>query len=198
MKKIICIALIAISSILHAQSMMPKMATDISPLLIGEKIPNTTLKSSENKDIILSDLFKKKKTILVFYRGGWCPYCNAHLAALAQAEKQLLDLRYQIVAISPDSPNNLKTTEEKEKLNYLLLSDSKGELAKAMGIVFEAPENYKKVLNVHSNGDNELFLPVPSVFILNGDGEIQFEYIAPDFKHRIAAELLVAVAKTLK
>lgn len=198
MKKIICIALIAINSILHAQSIMPKLATDISPLLIGEKIPNTTLKSSENKDIILSDLFKKKKTILVFYRGGWCPYCNAHLAALAQAEKQLLDLGYQIVAISPDSPNNLKTTEEKEKLNYLLLSDSKGELLKAMGIVFEAPENYKKILNVHSNGDNKLFLPVPSVFILNGGGEIQFEYIAPDFKHRIAAELLVAVAKTLK
>lgn len=198
MKKIICIALIAISSILHAQSMMPKMATDISPLLIGEKIPNTTLKSAEDKNIILSDLFKKKKTILVFYRGGWCPYCNAHLAALAQAEKQLLDFGYQIVAISPDSPNNLKSTEEKEKLNYLLLSDSKGELAKAVGIVFEAPENYKKILNVHSNGDNKLFLPVPSVFILNGDGEIQFEYIAPDFKHRIAAELLVAVAKTLK
>lgn len=198
MKKIICIALIAINSILHAQSIMPKLATDISPLLIGEKIPNTTLKSAEDKNIILSDLFKKKKTILVFYRGGWCPYCNAHLAALAQAEKQLLDLGYQIVAISPDSPNNLKTTEEKEKLNYLLLSDSKGELLKAMGIVFEAPENYKKILNVHSNGDNKLFLPVPSVFILNGDGEIQFEYIAPDFKHRIAAELLVAVAKNLK
>ena len=198
MKKIICIALVAISSIIHAQSMMPKLATDISPLLIGEKIPNTTLKSSENKDIILSDLFKKKKTILVFYRGGWCPYCNAHLAALAQAEKQLLDLGYQIIAISSDSSNNLKITEEKDKLNYLLLSDSKGELAKAMGIVFEAPENYKSILNVHSNGDNKLFLPVPSVFILNGDGEIQFEYIAPDFKHRISTELLVAVAKNLK
>lgn len=198
MKKIICIALITISSILHAQSMMPKLATDISPLLIGERIPNTTLKSSENKDIILSDLYKKKKTILVFYRGGWCPYCNAHLAALAEAEQQLIDLGYQIIAISPDSPNNLKITEEKDKVNYLLLSDSKGELAKAMGIVFEAPENYKAILNVHSKGDNKLFLPVPSVFILNGDGEIQFEYIAPDFKHRISTELLVAVAKTLK
>jgi peroxiredoxin len=198
MKKIICIALVAISSMLHAQSMMPKLATDISPLLIGEKIPNTTLKSSENKDITLSDLYKKKKTILVFYRGGWCPYCNAHLSALAEAEQQLVDLGYQIIAISPDSPNNLKTTEEKDKVNYLLLSDSKGELAKAMGIVFEAPENYKPILNVHSNGDNKLFLPVPSVFILNSDGEIRFEYIAPDFKHRISNELLVAVAKTLK
>lgn len=198
MKKIICIALVAISSILNAQSITPKLATGISPLLIGEKIPNTTLKSSENKDVILSDFYKKEKTILVFYRGGWCPYCNAHLSALAEAEKQLLDLGYQIIAISSDSPNNLKITEEKDKLNYLLLSDSKGELAKAMGIVFEAPENYKTILNVHSNGDNNLFLPVPSVFILNSDGEIQFEYIAPDFKHRISTKLLVAVAKNLK
>lgn len=198
MKKIICIALVAISFITNAQSVIPKLATDISPLLIGEKIPTITLKSSDNNDVVLSDLYSKKKTILIFYRGGWCPYCNSHLSALAEAEKKLLDLGYQIIAISPDSPNNLRITEEKDKLHYLLLSDSKGELAKAMGIIFEAPENYKQLLNVNSNGINTMFLPVPSVFILNKVGEIQFEYIAPDFKHRISSELLIAVAKTLK
>lgn len=198
MKKLLFIFLVTLTSVANAQNMIAKSATDIAPLLIGEKIPNLTLKSSENADVNISDLLKKKKTVLVFYRGGWCPYCNLHLQALAEAEKQILDLGYQIIAVSPDSPENLKVTEEKDKLKYTLLSDSKGGLIKAVGIAFEAPENYKTVINVHSNEVNKSFLPVPSVFVVNPESDILFEYISPDFKQRITTELLVSVLKNLK
>jgi peroxiredoxin len=199
MKKLLFIFLAAITiTAANAQDAMPKSATDIAPLLIGEKIPNITLKSSANTDVQLVDLLKKKKSVLVFYRGGWCPFCNMHLQALAEAEKQILDQGFQIIAISPDAPANLKITEEKDKVKYTLLSDSKAELIKAVGIAFEAPENYKSVINVHSNGVNTNFLPVPSVFVVNTENEILFEYVSPDFKHRISAELLVSVLKNLK
>jgi peroxiredoxin len=198
MKKLLFIFLTTITTVVYAQNAVPKSATDIAPLLIGEKIPNSILKSSENTDVQLSDLLKKKKSVLVFYRGGWCPYCNLHLQALAEAEKQILDQGFQIIAISPDAPVNLKMTEEKDKVKYTLLSDSKGELIKAIGIAYEAPENYKSVINVHSNGINTNFLPVPSVFVVNTDNEILFEYISPDFKQRISAELLVSVLKNFK
>ncbi|NIA01082.1 redoxin domain-containing protein, partial [Massilia sp. CCM 8734] len=102
-------------------------------------IPNSILKSSENATVSLSDVVSKKKTVLVFYRGGWCPYCNLHLSALAEAEKQILDLGYQIVAISPDSPENLRSTAEIDKVQYMLLSDANGVLIKEFGIAFEAP-----------------------------------------------------------
>lgn len=198
MKKLLFIVLATLSTIANAQNTIPKSATDIAPLLIGEKIPDITLKTSENSAVQLSDLFKKKKTVLVFYRGGWCPYCNAHLQALAEAEKQILDLGYQIIAVSPDSPENLKITEEKDKVKYTLLSDSKGELIKAVGIAYEAPENYKSVINVHSKGVNTSLLPVPSIFVLNTESDILFEYIAPDFKHRISTDLLVSVLTNIK
>lgn len=197
MKKIICLALFAIGLSVHAQNDLPKQATEITPLLIGEKIPNVTLKSVENTVVNLSELIRKKRTVLVFYRGGWCPYCNAHLAALAEAEKELLDLGYQIIAISPDAPKSLKVTDDKEKLNYLLLSDSTGELSKAVGIAFQAPENYKATIAKGSDGVNNSFLPVPAVFILNTNAEIEFEHIAPNFKNRISNDLLIAVAKSL-
>lgn len=183
---------------ISAQTELPKTATDISPLLIGEIIPNLTLKSVDGNDVNLSEVFSKKRTILVFYRGGWCPYCNLQLAALGQSEKELLDLGYQIIAISPDSPKMLKVTDEKEKLNYLLLSDSKGELTTAVGIAFEAPKKYGAMLSEHSNGLNNSFLPVPALFILNEKGEIQFEHITPDYKHRISTELLIAAAKSVQ
>lgn len=198
MKKLLFIVLATITSVAHSQNAVPKTATDIAPLLIGEKIPDLTLQSSDNKEVQLSELFKKKKTVLVFYRGGWCPYCNAHLQALAEAEKEILDLGYQIIAISPDAPENLKVTEEKDKVKYTLLSDSKGALIKEVGIAFEAPENYKSVINVHSKGMNTNLLPVPSVFVVNQESAILFEYISPDFKHRITNELLVSVLKTIK
>ncbi|WP_035650575.1 peroxiredoxin-like family protein [Flavobacterium sp. ASV13] len=198
MKKMLFIFLAAFTLAVNAQNTIPKSAVDIAPLLIGEKIPNITLKSSENADVNISDLFKKKKTVLIFYRGGWCPYCNLHLQSLAEAEKQIIDLGYQIIAVSPDSPENLKITEEKDKVKYTLLSDSKGELIKATGIAYQVPENYKTVINVHSNGINTSLLPVPSVFVVNTEADILFEYISPDFKQRISAELLVSVLKNLK
>lgn len=198
MKKIICLALFSIGLSGNAQNNLPKLATEIAPLLIGEKIPNVTLKSVENTDVNLTELISKKRTVLVFYRGGWCPYCNAHLAALAEAEKELLALGYQIIAISPDAPASLEVTDGKEKLNYLLLSDSTGELSKAVGIAFQAPENYKTTIAKGSDGINNSFLPVPALFILNVNAEIEFEHISPNFKNRVSNDLLIAVAKSLK
>lgn len=198
MKKIFLIFVAVITSAVHAQNEVAKSAVDIAPLLIGEKIPALTLKTAENKAFDLSELLKKKKTVLIFYRGSWCPYCNAHLQALAEAEQQIIDLGYQIIAVSSDSPENLKITEEKDKVKYTLLSDSKGDLIKAVGIAYRVPENYKTVINVNSNGDNTSLLPVPSVFIVNTEAVVLFEYISPNIKQRITTELLVPVLKNLK
>lgn len=197
MKKILSFVLVTMVLLAHAQNDLPKSAIDTAPLLIGEKIPAVTVKTIDNSTIDLQTLFSKKRTVLVFYRGGWCPYCNLHLAALAEAEKELLDLGYQIVAISPDSPVSLKATQEEDHVNYLLLSDSIGELAKAIGIAFEAPKNYQPILAKGSDGVNSSFLPIPSVFIVNLAGEIEFEYITPDYKHRISNDLLIAAARSL-
>ena len=197
MKKFICLALFVFGLSVQAQNDLPKLATEVAPLLIGEKIPSLILKSVDNAAVNLGELFSKKRTVLVFYRGGWCPYCNAHLAALGQAEKELLELGYQIIAISPDAPQSLKASDEKEKLNYVLLSDSTGELSKAVGIAFQAPENYKAIITKGSEGVNTSFLPVPAVFILNTNAEIEFEYITPNYKNRISNDLLLAAAKAL-
>jgi peroxiredoxin len=199
MKKHIILLLFSFVSMLtSAQNDLPKLPTEISPLLVGAKIPHVNLKSPDGDEINLTQLLSRKKTILVFYRGGWCPYCNMQLSALGDAEKELLTFGYQIIAVSPDDPKNLKITDEKEKLNYLLLSDSKGELSKAVGIAFQAPDGYKPYISNGSSGINTSFLPVPTVFIVNIDGEIQFEHITPDYKHRISTELLIAAAKSLK
>ncbi|WP_051203170.1 peroxiredoxin-like family protein [Hugenholtzia roseola] len=185
-----------ISLTLKAQ--IAQSADAISPLLIGEKIPDAHLLSSEGEVTDLQALFKKKKTILLVYRGGWCPFCNAHFSELAAISGAITEKGYQIVAISPDDPAHLQNTEEKNALeNYLLLSDSDGKLIQQLGLAFEAPQKYSMMLEEHSGGKNKGFLPVPAVFILDTEGTILMEYISPNFKQRLNATLLMAILENL-
>jgi len=196
-KQVFIIALLfAIGQQMFAQ--IPEKAEDISPLLYGEKIPDGILKTPDDEEHNTSTIMKKKPTILLIYRGGWCPYCNTHLAEIQQAESQILELGYQLMAISPDSPENLKSTNKEHQLNYSLYSDTDGDFLKALGIVFNAPKKYSDMLSKRSNEKNQGFLPVPSVFVVDTSGTILFEYINPDYKTRISAGLLLSVLEELK
>jgi len=171
---------------------------DISPLLIGEKIPDVSVTSTEGLQTSLKTVLSEKPSILLFYRGGWCPYCNRHLSAVGEIESEIAASGYQIIAISPDSPKKLKGSKNKEKLGYNLFSDAKADLIKAMGIAFKAPERYTDKLLSFSGGHNSGFLPVPSAFIVDTDGIILFEYISPNYKQRITSNMLLAIIKTIK
>jgi peroxiredoxin len=198
MKNLIYIISLFLGLFANAQTNLPKLATEISPLLIGEKIPSITLQSIDGKNINFDDITKSKKTILAIYRGGWCPYCNLHLSALGEVEEKLIEMGYQIIAISPDSPESLRETITKDKLKYTLLSDNKGDFIKALGIGYGIPNGLKKNVKTILHGVKNDFLPVPSLFIINEKSEIEFGYISPDYKTRISNELLLAVAGVLK
>jgi len=180
-----------------ASAQLADNAEDISPMLIGETVPDIILKSKASNNQSLLSILGKKPTVLLFYRGGWCPYCNAHLSDIRDAESEILKLGYQIIAISPDSPENLKTTDKKNELNYQLYSDADGKLTKAMGIAFKVEERRKNRLFDKSGGLNDGFLPVPSVFIIDTKGQILFEYINPHYKTRMSSDLLLAVLQNL-
>lgn len=183
-------------SFLVAQD-IPKEATDISPLLIGEQIPDIVLQDINAKPTSLTELVAQKQSILIFYRGGWCPYCNVHLGELQNIEADVLKAGYQIIAISPDAPQKLSASAAKHKLNYKLLSDADTKGAQQFGLAFLAPEKYKEMLGNYSDKNNTGVLPVPAVFVLNKKGEILFEYISPDYKKRLSASLLLAVLNNL-
>lgn len=177
---------------------VPLMPEDISPLLTGENIPVAKLPDADGKLSDLNALVSQKPTILVFYRGGWCPYCSKQLSGLQEIEQTLKEMGYQIIAISTDSPENLKQTGKKQQLTYTLLSDADLSLSKKFGIAFKSPQNYDTFLPGTSGGKNtDKLLPVPSVFILNRKGNIRFEYINPKFTERLSPGLLKAAATAL-
>ena len=181
-----------------SEMMYPQKAEDISPLLVGEKIPIAMLMNASGKTVDLNKMVSEKPTILIFYRGGWCPYCSKQLSGLQEISGDLEKMGYQLIAISTDAPAGLQASMDKENLKYTLLSDADLSISKKFGIAFKAPKGYWDLLPKSTGGKNvDLLLPVPSVFILSKTGEINFEYINPDITKRLKPELLKVVAQTL-
>jgi len=137
-----------------------------------------------------------KKTIIIVYRGGWCPFCNRHLAEVAQAMPEIKAAGYQVLAISGDAPEKLQATAKKmgETLptDYTLLSDVTGGFIKALGIAYMVPKHYEKTVAGASGGANDGWLPAPALLVVNEKGVVTFSFVNPDFKVRISKKLLLA------
>jgi peroxiredoxin len=123
------------------------------------------------------------------------------LGQLRKIESQLTGLGYQVVAVSPDRPEKLSASIEKQSLTYTLVSDSEAAGIKGFGIAFRVDdqtfEKYKKFkidLEEHSGAKHHL-LPVPAVFIIGKTGTILFQYVNPDYKVRLHPDVLLAAAK---
>ncbi|MDQ8184525.1 peroxiredoxin-like family protein [Pelagicoccus sp. SDUM812002] len=188
-----------------AQFALSRSAEEVTPLLIGQKTPKVDVVDETGTKQFLPALLKGKHSILVFYRGGWCPYCNTHMQELAEVESQFLELGYQIVGISPDSPELLASIEKDGELPYTLYSDSGVSAIEGFGIDFTLNKatllKYKGFgidLGKNSGGLNKDRLPAPAVFIVTPDNQIAFSYVNPNYKDRIPGDLLLAAAKAIK
>ena len=196
MKKLLLITLI-IAGCSNQQS-IPLLAKDISPILIGEKLPNANFQNVDGKSVQLRNLLEEKPTVLVFYRGGWCPYCNVQLSGLVEIEEDILELGYQILAISPDDYKNLQSTIENNSTKYKLLSDPNGEFIQEIGIAFKTSSSLKEyIIGKGQKGETSSVMPAPTVMIVDKNGVIKFEYINPNYKERISGDMLLSVLKTL-
>jgi len=195
MKKIFLTTTFILSIIISGFSQIPENAEDVSPLKVGEKIPSIEVISNNGEQTNILTILKEKPSVVIFYRGGWCPFCNKHLEAIGQSEEEIVKLGYQIIAISPDAPKKQEKTIAKNDLKYSLYSDSNGKLITAMGIAFKAPKKYKSMLERYSDNKNDGFLPVPSLFIVDTHGKILYEYVNADYKNRISAEFLIKLLK---
>lgn len=177
------------------------VSAEVKPLPVGQSIPEVKLKTVTGKDFDLAAVAKEQPLVIIFYRGGWCPYCNTHLGQLQEADSELRKLGFRIVAISPDRPEKLQESLDKGALSYTLLSDSSMNAAKAFGIAFEveAPMLEKLVsYNIDieaASGQKHHLLPVPSVFLVGTDGVIDYVYSNPDYKVRLSPDELLSAAK---
>ena len=186
-----------------ARAQVPDDPARVTPLAVGTTIPTVTVRNPDGTARSFGPASITKPTVLIFYRGGWCPYCNTHLGELKAAEPQLLELGYALVFMSADQPDLLYSSLKEPDIHYTLLSDARMNAARAYGVAFRVDDatyaRYKGYgIDLEAaSGETHHELPVPAVFIMNTRGVIEFEYANPDYKVRLKSEVLVAEARRL-
>lgn len=189
-------------SFLLLGAMAVEAQTPANPLKVGDSVPDVKLRTEDGSEVALLKLVSEKPTVLIFYRGGWCPFCNRHLQSLAGIEEDLNRSGVRLLAISPDKPEKLKATPDRKKLGYRLLSDSDAAVAKGFGIAFKVDdatvEKYKGFgidLEAASGRDHHM-LPHPAVFVVDTSGKIRFAHVNPDYKVRLEPSKILEAAKS--
>lgn len=210
---ILTLCLMASPSVLQAQSGIttstevniidvPDSAEAVKPLKTGDKAANATVKDARGNDVQLADVYSSAPTVLIFYRGGWCPYCTAHLAKLGSIEDDLTSAGYQIVAISPDAPEFLIETSDKGDTDFTLLSDSETDAARAFGLAFRVDDAtvdrylaFENPIDLERrSGKTHHILPVPAAYVIDQQGNIKFAFTSPDYKKRVDEKALLDAA----
>jgi len=169
-------------------------------LKVGSEIPDTLLKTSEGVDVTLHEVVNEKPTVLIFYRGSWCPYCMKHLKDLQDNYAAFLKKGFKIIAVSPDSPEKVLKMQERFEFPFLTLSDSPMDMSEDFGLAFEVDPDTRELYKRYgidledASGQNHYLLPQPSVYIIDATMEIVFIHTNPDYKERMESdEILTAI-----
>ena len=167
----------------------------------GDKAPDFTLSNAVGKRVSLSALLAKGPVVLTWYRGSWCPYCNMQLRDYQKHLPELEKFNARLVGVSPERPDNTLDWQEKNGLQFDILSDPGNEVARRYGVVYKLPESLQPMYRAGGridlakyNGDDSLELPLGVTYVIDTDGAIVYAYLDTDYRKRAdTAEIIAAV-----
>ena len=166
----------------------------------GFVVPDLTAQDLSGATISLGSLLAKAPTLLVFYRGGWCPYCNHQLYTLAQAYPAFEKKGVQVVAVSVDQPKAAAITHAEWTLPFPALSDSALAVHEAFRVVHrvdaETQEKYQGYgIDLEAaSGRTDAAIGVPSLFFVR-DGRVVWAHVDPAYKVRPTPEQVLAALR---
>lgn len=169
---------------------------------VGDEAYNFDLPNATGENVKLSQLLDNGPVVLLWYRGGWCPYCNMTLSYYQDVLPEIEKAGGQLVAISPELPDSTLSTKEKNDLSCEILSDVGNQTAKDYGVVFEltpeVAEIYQESFDLHGyNGDESNTLPLAATFVIDTHGTIRYAFLDADYRNRAEPKEVIEVLKKL-
>jgi peroxiredoxin len=171
---------------------------------VGATLPGADLLDPHGAPTSLYNALGDRLSVLVFYRGAWCPYCNITLNTYqAELVAELGRRNVGLVAISPQAPDGSLSMQEKNELTFTVLSDPGNQLATAAGIL-TAPSDEVRAAQLQLgldltavNADGTTGLPMPTTLIVDADHTIRWVDVHPDYTTRSEPEQILAVLDAL-
>ncbi len=133
----------------------------------------------------LAERFSKGHTIVIFYRGHWCPYCARYLSRKIQPNlPRLTDGGGVVVGICPEPVATVADFAQRCGITFPLLSDLGGSVIDQFGV---------------RNGFSAAtaMLPHPAVLIFDSDLNLRFRSIDRNYKKRTTLSSIYDALETL-
>jgi len=144
-------------------------------LRVGDVAP--TFESRTDRDTTWSstDTVGKKWVVVYFYPGDFTPGCTAQARAFRDALTKLTEQGVEVVGVSGDSVKTHELFKKAQQLNFTLLTDEDGELAKKFGVPFgpgakvKAKDADGKPIDLERKGTAARW-----TFVIGKDGKIAY------------------------
>ena len=167
-------------------------------LAAGTQIESVSVSDLYGAKYALEDAWKEKPALIVFFRGGWCPYCNMQVRELSVYHSKLQEAGVQPVLISVDEPDKSALLGAKYDIPFPVLSDPDLIVHKQFNVVLTLDKNtvdvyknqYDIDLSAWSGRDHRSFA-VASAFVVDKDGVVRVSHAPKDYSQRPSIEQLL-------
>jgi peroxiredoxin len=182
---------------------LARAETAARALKVGDAMPPFVLPNAEGRLVASDELLEQGPLVICFYRGDWCPYCQAMLAALQAAIPRITAAGGRLVALTPDTGGRPLAAKRRQRLTYEILSDVDHAVGLQFGVVFQVPEAYRRRLAEggvdlpERHGSGGWMVPMPGTFVVDRGGIIRYAFVDGDFTRRAEPDAIVAVLEGL-
>ena len=164
---------------------------------VGAVAPDASFLRLDGTAVKVSELTAARPLLLVFYRGGWCPFCNAQVHEFSTGYPRLQELGVDVAFASVDRPDAGAVTKASWEVPFPLLGDPEATAHEAFHVVNALDQaGYDRLigfgLDVEQwSGQKHHKIAVPAIFLLDTDRTVLWAHAAHDYKVRPTLDVLV-------
>lgn len=155
---------------------------------MNDQAPRFQLKDVNGNQVDLAS-YKEKWILLIFYRGSWCPMCNMQIVYLTKDYPEFQKHNAEIIAISTDTLEGARKTQEKSHAPFPILIDEDNKVIELYEVAVEKRELKDVPALIHRKKAGAYAMP--AVFIVGPDGVIRYSYIGKSYTDRPSNEELL-------
>ena len=162
----------------------------------GKSVPAVSFKNGEGETVEIATLLESGPVVLIFYRGGWCPYCVDQLKGFDKQLGEIKNAGGTVVAVSTELPEHTAKTQSKNKLGFAVLSDPGARASRAFGVAWANARYGPGLAKYQGNAKGEI--PLGVTYVIDTDGTVRWAYLEHDYKKRATPEQAIEALSAIE
>jgi peroxiredoxin len=157
-------------------------------LTVGELLPADLPFVEHGRGPILAEELHGRPTVLLFYRGNWCPLCMAQVGEIAARWREVEALGAQVALVSPQDERHTRALAARHDVAFRYLRDDGLEAARRLGIV--NPDGTPAGM-IGYESDTVL----PTLVVTDGEGRIVYADQTDNYRVRPTPDTVLAALR---